>query len=120
MIIAIPAEEKSLDSVISVNFGRSPYFCIYDTEKQQSTFIDNEAAGRPGGAGVEAAQNLVNQKIDTLVAFRLGDHAAKVLSGAKIKVLKAVNLSIADNIAKVLSHSLEELNEVHPGGINKG
>ena len=52
MIIAIPAEEKSLDSVISVNFGRSPYFCIYDTEKQQSTFIDNEAAGRPGGAGV--------------------------------------------------------------------
>jgi hypothetical protein len=35
-------------------------------------------------------------------------------------VLKAVNLSIADNIAKVLDHSLEELNEVHPGGINKG
>ena len=120
MIIAIPAEEKSLDSVISINFGRSPYYCIYDTEKEQSTFVENKAVERSGGAGVEAAQDLVDRKIDALVTFRLGDHAAKVLTTAKIKVLKAVNLSIADNIAKVLDHSLEELNEVHPGGINKG
>lgn len=119
MIIAIPAEEKSLDSVICVSFGRSPSYCIYDTEKQTSKFIDNTAAARSGGAGVEAAQNLVDLKIDTLVTFRLGDHAAKVLNGAKITVLKAVNLSIADNIDKVLDHSLEVLDEVHPG-LHKG
>jgi len=115
MIIAIPAQEQSLDSIICVSFGRSPYYCIYDTEKEHSTFVENKAASSAGGAGIEAAQSLVDLKIDTLVTIRLGDHAAKVLNAANISVLKARNLSIADNIAKALDGSLTVLAEVHQG-----
>ncbi|WP_320121695.1 NifB/NifX family molybdenum-iron cluster-binding protein [uncultured Sphaerochaeta sp.] len=115
MIVAVPAEEKSLDSAICVSFGRAPIYCIYDTEKETSTFLDNKAAEASGGAGIQAAQFLADQKIDSLITFRLGENASKVLSAANISILKALNLSIADNIANLLEGKLTALNEVHPG-----
>lgn len=116
MIVAVPAEEKSLDSAICVSFGRAPIYCLYDTEKKETnTFIDNKATEVSGGAGIQAAQFLVDQKIDSLITFRLGENASRVLSAANISILKALNLSIADNITNLLEGTLTSLNEVHPG-----
>ncbi len=50
MIIAVPAENQSLDSAICQSFGRAPFFCIYDTESESSRFIRHRggpAARRP-------------------------------------------------------------------------
>ncbi|MGE4454640.1 MAG: NifB/NifX family molybdenum-iron cluster-binding protein [Sphaerochaeta sp.] len=115
MIVAVPAEEKSLDSAICVSFGRAPIYCLYDTEKETSSFIENKAAQANGGAGIQAAQFLVDQNIDSLITFRLGENASRVLSAAHVSILKALNLSIADNIASLIEGTLTSLNEVHPG-----
>jgi predicted Fe-Mo cluster-binding NifX family protein len=104
-----------LDSAICVSFGRAPIYCLYDTEKETSTFLDNKAAEAPGEAGIQAAQFLADQKIDSLITFSLGEDASKVLSAANISILKALNLSIADNITNLLEGKLTSLNEVHPG-----
>ncbi|NCC65803.1 MAG: dinitrogenase iron-molybdenum cofactor biosynthesis protein [Spirochaetia bacterium] len=115
MIVAVPAEKKSLDSAICVSFGRAPFYCIYDTEKESSTFIENSAANSPGGAGIQSAQNLSDLHINAVITFRLGDNAAKVLEAAKIELLQALNLSIADNITNLLEDKLVSLSNVHPG-----
>jgi len=39
MKIAIPVDEKSLESNVCVSFGRAPYFLIYDTETKESIFL---------------------------------------------------------------------------------
>jgi predicted Fe-Mo cluster-binding NifX family protein len=52
MKIAIPVDEKSLESNVCVSFGRAPYFLIYDTETKESIFLDNGAAASTGGAGI--------------------------------------------------------------------
>ena len=57
MKIAIPVDEKSLESNVCVSFGRAPYYLIYDTETKESVFLDNSAAASTGGAGIKAAQN---------------------------------------------------------------
>lgn len=44
MKIAIPVDEKTLESNVCVSFGRTPYFLIYDVETKESIFIDNSAA----------------------------------------------------------------------------
>ena len=59
MRIAIPVDEKNIDSSVCVSFGRTPYFLIYDTDSKNSEFIDNSAAASTGGAGIKAAQTLV-------------------------------------------------------------
>jgi len=115
MIIAIPAEKQSLDSGICVSFGRAPYFCVYDTDTQNSSFVVNSAAESEGGAGIKAAQNVLDLKVDSLITFRCGENAAKVLKTANISLLKALNLSIADNITNLLDGKLSELTDIHPG-----
>jgi len=47
--------------------------------------------------------------------FRLGENAAKVLKAADISLLKALNLSIADNISALLENKLAELDAIHAG-----
>ncbi|MFA5448317.1 MAG: NifB/NifX family molybdenum-iron cluster-binding protein [Sphaerochaeta sp.] len=115
MIIAIPAEAQSLDSAICQSFGRAPYYCIYDTTNESSRFIDNSAKASASGAGIEAAQLLVDQEIDALITFRLGENAAKVLKAADTVLLKALNLCVADNIAQYIDGKLTQLDEIHPG-----
>ena len=44
MKIAIPVDEKTLESNVCASFGRTPYFLIYDTETKESVFINNSAA----------------------------------------------------------------------------
>ena len=51
MKIAIPVDEKSLDSNVCVSFGRTPYFLIYDVDTKESVFLDNSAAASTGGTG---------------------------------------------------------------------
>ncbi len=63
MKIAIPVVDASMDSSICVSFGRSPYFLIYETESKESLFIENSAAESQGGAGIKAAQIIVDHQI---------------------------------------------------------
>ena len=44
MKIAIPMEEKSINSSICVTFGRAPYFLIFDTDTGEETYMENPAA----------------------------------------------------------------------------
>ena len=60
MKIAIPVDDKSLNSAVSQSFGRAPYFFFYDTETEESDFLDNGAVASQGGAGIKAAQAIVD------------------------------------------------------------
>ncbi|HAF86794.1 MAG TPA: dinitrogenase iron-molybdenum cofactor biosynthesis protein [Sphaerochaeta sp.] len=115
MIIAIPSDKESLDSAVCVSFGRSPFYCLYDTETKQSTFLVNSAADSPGGAGIKAAQILVDNKANILITIRCGENAARVLQPANVELFKALNLSVADNIFAHAQNKLEPLKEVHAG-----
>ena len=47
-----------------------PYFYIYDTTTNSGDFIINEAATSSGGAGVKAAQIIVDHCVDRLITPR--------------------------------------------------
>ncbi|NLB61607.1 MAG: dinitrogenase iron-molybdenum cofactor biosynthesis protein, partial [Clostridiales bacterium] len=85
MKIAIPVDEKTLESSVCVSFGRTPYFLIYDIETKESKFLDNSAAASTGGAGIKAAQTIVDNKVNALLTPRCGQNAADVINSADIK-----------------------------------
>ena len=66
MKIAMPVDRKSAEANIASSFGRTPYFLIYDTETKASTVLDNSAAASQGGAGIKAAQSVVDSKVDAV------------------------------------------------------
>ena len=119
MKIAIPVEDKSMESSICQSFGRAPYFLIYDTESKESIFQDNKAATSQGG-GIKAAQTIVDSQVETLLTPRCGENAASVINAAHIKIYKTVNDSINDNIEALTSGKLALLDEIHAGFHNHG
>lgn len=115
MRIALPVDENKLESTICISFGRTPYFLIYDTETDAHTFIENIAATSQGGAGIKAAQSIVDQKVDALITPRCGENAAEVFKGAEIRLYKSEGVSIVDNIEFFKCSQLPILDEIHAG-----
>ena len=115
MKIAMPVDEKTLESSVCASFGRTPYFLIYDTETKDSVFIDNSAAASTGGAGIKAAQTMVDNKANALLTPRCGQNAADVIKSADIKIFKTTSASVKDNIAAYIDGKLPLLDEIHAG-----
>ena len=115
MKIAIPVDEKSVDSNVCVSYGRTPYFLIYDVDTKESVFLDNSAAASTGGAGIKAAQTIVDNKANVLLTPRCGENAAEVLKSADIEIFKTTSASVKDNIDAFIDGKLSLLDEIHAG-----
>lgn len=120
MKIAIPVWEKSMNCNICESFGRTPYFLIYDMDTEKSEFIDNSAVASQGGAGIKAAQTIVDNKVNALLTMRCGKNAAEVFNAGNVKIYKVINNSIKDNIQAMKQEKLPILNEIHAGFHNHG
>lgn len=115
MKIAIPVDEKNLESDVCISFGRTPYFLVYDNETKESIFFDNSAATSTGGAGIKAAQSVVDNKANILLTPRCGENAADVLKLASIKIYKTIAATAKENIDAFIDGKLSPLNEIHAG-----
>lgn len=115
MKIAIPAGEKSLTTDVYSSLARAPFFAVYDTDIADVKFIDNSAASSQGGAGIKAAQILVDSHVDILITPRCGQNAADAINVAKIRMYKSINHSISDNLKAWEEGKLDPLIDIHPG-----
>lgn len=115
MKIAIPVDDKFMETKVCVSFGRAPYFLFYDTESKDSVFVENSAATSQGGAGIKAAQNVVDNNVSALLTPRCGENAAQVIKAAHINIYKTINDSIKDNIEAFNEDKLTLLEDIHAG-----
>ena len=115
MIIGIPVDKGSMDGNISDHFGRTEFFLVINTEDNEAKFIENEAINAQGGAGIIAAQVLVDNNIDSLISPRLGQNAFEVISGADITIYESNGTSIDENIKALKEGKLSPLNDIHEG-----
>lgn len=120
MKIAMPINEKRVDSGVCISFGRTPYFLVHDTETKENLFIENTAAKSTGGAGIKAAQIIADNGADAVLTPRCGENAAGVLQNAGIKMYKTVGDSVESNIKDFISGNLSLLEEIHAGLHNHG
>lgn len=120
MIIAIPVEEKSMETNVCPSFGRTPYFLIYNTDTKESKFLDNSAIASEGGAGIKAAQTIVDNQVSALLTPRCGENAAAVLKTAEISMYKTVSTSLQETLRAFQEGELVLLEEIHPGFHNHG
>lgn len=115
MKIAIPVEEKDIGTKVCRSFGRAPFFLVYDIEGKDSSFIENSGAESTGGAGIKAAQIIVDSKVDALLTPRCGENAGQVLEAGNIKIYKAGSINVKDNIDNFINGDLSILDDIHTG-----
>lgn len=100
---------------ICPSFARTPFYLVYDNESKKEEYLDNTAAASQGGAGIIAAQLLVDDKIDVVLTPRCGKNSADVLSAAGIRLYKTQSLGAEENLVKYLEGNLDKLDNIHPG-----
>mgnify|MGYP001034013935 FL=1 len=111
MRIAIPLDENRQD--ICIVLSRAPYFLFQDEDSQ--TIVENPAAKAQGGAGVQAAQFLVDNGVNVLITVRCGQNAADVFTAAGMKIYKSAGKTAAEDLEAFAEGSLEELTHFHDG-----
>ena len=118
MIIAIPVDEGKKS--ICVSFGRAPYFLIHDTDSAKTEMVENPAAEAQGGAGIKAAQSVVDSGAGAVLVPQCGENAASILKAADLKMYKTTTTSIMDSILAFEEGKLSLLENVHAGYHNHG
>lgn len=113
MKVAIPVDDTK--QAVCVSFGRTPYFLFFDTETKESTILENPAAEAEGGAGVTAAQFIVDNGAEVLLTIRCGENAKTVFDAAELKVYKTESPSAEENIQLFLEDKLSVLEKFHAG-----
>lgn len=84
MRIVVSAQGENLDAPASPVFGRCPTYVFVDTETMQFEAIPNPAMSQGGGAGIQAAQFVVERGAQAVLTGNLGPNAFDVLSAAGV------------------------------------
>lgn len=120
MKVIVPANESTLKGGICVSFGRAPYFLVLDTQSDVIKCVENPGAASSGGAGIKAAQAVVDENVEAILVPRIGKNASEVLDAAQIRIYRSVSGNILENLEAYKSHKLEILKDIHPGFHNHG
>lgn len=101
MKIAIALKGDQLSEKMDDRFGRSKYFCIYDTEQKTTAFIKNTFAYEPDGVGKNVVELLTKQGIEMIVATEFGRKVRTLLENQKIQMVIIQDTSLTgDEVLK--------------------
>jgi len=109
MKIAISSNGEDLNSNIDLRFGRAFGFIIYNLDNDTFSFADNnQNLNASQGAGIQAAQNVVNQNVEAIVTGHCGPKAFKVLSAANVKIYTGAEGTVKQTVEKFKKGELQE------------
>ena len=100
MKICICTIGPDLNSSIDQVFGRCSYFLFVDTETEEFRAIENKAREAVGGAGIAAAQTVVNEKAELIIVGNIGPNALTLLEQSGIKVISGVSGTAKEALEK--------------------
>lgn len=99
----------NLEAPVDPHFGRCRYFLIVNPDSMEFELIENISLSASGGAGVQAAQKIINMGIVALITGSVGPNAFSLLSAEGIEIFSARNVSIADAVSAYRDGSLEKI-----------
>lgn len=110
MKIAITLKENAgLDSTLSAIFGRCPYYMFIDPDTKEFTIEENTAVNESGGAGIKAAQFIIDRKVSAVISGDVGPKAASVLLSEGIAIYQQHGKTAKDSLEAYLDKRLKQL-----------
>ncbi len=108
MRIAISAEGKNLSSRIDPRFGRAKWLIFYETDSGTFEAINNmQVLNLPQGAGIQAAQHVIDGDVEVVLTGHCGPNAFKALSAGKVQVVIGATGTVLDAINRFEAGELE-------------
>ncbi|MFX0171763.1 MAG: NifB/NifX family molybdenum-iron cluster-binding protein [Candidatus Hodarchaeota archaeon] len=121
MKIGLPSNGTDFTNQFSSVFGRCLYFIIYNSNNHEvEKAYPNTAQNATGGAGIQAAQSMIDNYVEAVIAPQMGPNAWNVLHGAGIKIYTGINGTIQQNINAFLDGQLNEMTVARGFGQGRG
>lgn len=108
MKVVISSKGPKMADMVDPRFGRCSMFLLTDTETEETRAVTNEAATRGTGAGVEAAETVVDLGAEAVITGQLGPKAAQVLEAAGIPVYTGVSGTAREALEAFKNSRLKE------------
>jgi predicted Fe-Mo cluster-binding NifX family protein len=87
MKLAVTTQRPDLDSPVDPQFGRARHILVIDTETNHVHVLDNQRnLNALQGAGIQAAQSIVEAGVSSLLTGQVGPKALAALEAAQIVV----------------------------------
>lgn len=101
---AVTSTGNQLKSAFDMRFGRSAWFCVYDTETNGVEFIENENRNLNGGAGTKAAEKIAECGVTRVISGDFGPKAKVLLERLKIQmiILNEKGKTVQEVVNKIL------------------
>ena len=109
MKIMVSAAGGDLDSRVSPVFGRAEYYILVDTEDGSYQSLENPASGQSSGAGIKAAQFVLNKNPEALIASNIGPNAFEVLSAGTLDCYEAIEGTVKEAVEAFQRNQLRPL-----------
>ncbi|MGB3458230.1 MAG: NifB/NifX family molybdenum-iron cluster-binding protein [Halobacteriota archaeon] len=108
MKICVTATAGDLNAQVDPRFGRSQYFVFVDSDTMAFEAMANEAIAAPGGAGIQAAQAVVNKGVSVVISGNIGPNAFQVLSTAGVKIATGAYGTVQEAVEMYKTGGLNE------------
>lgn len=105
--VAVTSTGQELESQMDSRFGRCAYFAVVDPSGSMSV-VSNDARELSNGAGIQAAKQIIDMKIGTVVTGDVGPNAFRVLSAAGVRVFVGGSGTIREAMERYRNGSLRE------------
>jgi predicted Fe-Mo cluster-binding NifX family protein len=123
MKIAISSSDGSLNGSIFPVLGRCPFFTIVTTgdgSEMENDSLQNPGGQAGGGAGIAAAQAIIDSGAETVITGNCGPNALEVLLQAGIRIYSATG-PIKDALKALAEGKLQEVKSpTAPGHFGMG
>jgi predicted Fe-Mo cluster-binding NifX family protein len=100
MRLCISSSGSDLSSAVDPRFGRCQYFLLVDPETLNVEVVGNPAFSAGGGAGIQAAQTVVNKGVGAVITGNVGPNAFQALQAAGVKVITGAAGRVKDVVDK--------------------
>ena len=108
MKVAVTAQGPELSSAVDPRFGRAKYFIVVDTESGEFSPHDNaQNLNAVQGAGIQAAQNVVNLKVEAVITGNLGPKAFTALQAGNVKAYLGAGGTVSAAVEQFKAGELE-------------
>ena len=114
MKIGISSIGNSMESKLDVRFGRCSFFAVVDIDTRESKYIANSAQTASGGAGIDAAQVMIDNDVDVVITGNMGPNAFNVMTNAEIKVYRCSSVPVKMAVQLFENAKLQQITEAGP------
>lgn len=98
MKVIVSSSGVNVDSPISKVFGRAEYYLLVDTEDFSCESFENSAVSQNSGAGIQAAQFVLERNPESVISASIGPNAYEVLTAGSVPCYTAAGGTVRETV----------------------